>query len=106
MAEDVFCKILSGEIKTDFLIENKTLVVFKDIKPKAPVHYLVVSRKHIETIDDAGQNDVELLGQMILAGKEAAGKLGLVGNYKLVFNVGKGGGQEIFHLHLHLLGGW
>lgn len=106
MEEDIFCKILNGETDTEFLIENEDLVVFADINPSAPVHYLVVPRKHIETINQAQQEDVELLGKMILAGKEAAKKLDTDTGYKLVFNVGKDGGQVIPHIHLHILGGW
>lgn len=102
----IFCKIAKGETNTEFLIENKNLVVFKDIKPKAPVHYLIVSREHIETLDNVKKENRELLGDMILAGKNAAEKLNILGNYKLVFNVGEGGGQDVFHIHLHLLGGW
>lgn len=106
MERDVFCKIIAGDISSDFLIETAELVVFADIAPKAPVHYLIVPKKHIATINDADDQDVQLLGRMVLAAQEAAGTLGVSEGYKLVFNVGEGGGQEIPHIHLHLLGGW
>ncbi|MEX2145091.1 MAG: HIT domain-containing protein, partial [Candidatus Spechtbacterales bacterium] len=77
-----------------------------DIIPKAPVHYLVVPKKHITTINDAEEGDLEILGKMILTGKEVARKLDIEDGYKLVFNVGKNGGQEVPHIHLHVIGGW
>jgi histidine triad (HIT) family protein len=104
--EDIFCKIARGETDTEFLLEDDDMVVFADIKPKAPVHYLVVPRKHIATINDAMKDDATLLGDMLLRAQEAARKLGIVDGYKLIFNVGEKGGQVIPHIHLHLLGGW
>lgn len=106
MEQDVFCKIIAGDIPSNTLIETDELVVFADIAPKAPVHYLIVPKKHITTINDADEQDVQLLGRMVLAAQEAAERLGISEAYKLVFNVGEGGGQEIPHIHLHLLGGW
>lgn len=103
---DIFCKIINGEINTKFLFEEDNLVVFEDIKPKAPVHYLIVPRKHIATIDDVTKEDAPLLGMMVLAAQKAANMLGISGAYKLVFNVGESGGQVIPHIHLHLLGGF
>lgn len=101
----MFCKIVAGEIASERLLETEDLIVIKDIAPKATVHYLVVPRKHIATIDEATQEDVLLLGAMVLAGQEAARMSGISGAYKLVFNVGKDGGQEVPHIHLHVLGG-
>lgn len=106
MEKDVFCKIIEGEIESEFLFETEELVVLKDIAPKAPVHYLVVPRKHIETINDAKEEDTELLGKMILTAQKAVQELKIDEGYKLVFNVGKNGGQEVPHIHLHILGGW
>lgn len=104
--EDIFCKIVRGETDTTFLLEDDDMVVFSDIKPKAPVHYLVVPRRHLTSINDAVKSDAALLGGMVLRAREAAKKLGIADGYKLVFNVGEKGGQEIPHIHLHLLGGW
>lgn len=91
---------------TKFLFEEDDLVVFADIHAAAPIHHLVVSRKHIATINDVMDGDTELLGRMILAGKRAARMLETSGGYKLIFNVGAGGGQVVPHIHLHLLGGF
>lgn len=106
MNDDVFDKIIRGELKTEFLFEDEIFVIFKDINPKAPVHYLVVPKKHIASINETQEADTELLGHMILSAKSAARKLGIETGYKLVFNVGKSGGQIVPHIHLHILGGW
>ncbi len=101
----IFCKIVNKEIPTEFLQKSEDAVIFKDIRPSAPVHYLIVSRKHIPSIKEVAHEDEALIGHMIHLAKEAAEKLGLSG-YKLVFNVGRDGGQIIDHVHLHLMGGW
>jgi len=106
MSQDIFDQIVNGEKDAEFLIENDDLVVFADINPQAPVHYLVVPRRHIDTVDHVKPQDAELLGKMVLAARDAAGKLGITGGYKLVFNVGNKGGQVVPHIHLHILGGW
>ena len=108
MSEDcIFCKIANKEIDGDFLYESKNLVVFKDINPKAPVHLLFVPKRHIRSINDLEKQDSEILAEMIFTAKEMAlqNKIDKTG-YKLQFNVEKGGGQEVFHLHMHLTGGW
>lgn len=104
--DDVFCKILAGEIPSERLIDNDEVIVIRDIAPKAPVHLLVVPRKHIGSVNEADDKDCQLLGRMILAAKEAARVVGIEDGYKLVFNVGAKGGQEVAHIHLHVLGGW
>ncbi len=101
----VFCKIAKKEIPADLVLENGKLMAFKDIRPSAPVHYLVVPKEHIQSIAHLAGNHKEILADLIYATKDLAAKLGLKG-YKLVFNVGREGGQVIDHLHLHLLGGW
>ena len=103
---DIFCKIIKGETDTQFLFEDDALIIFQDIKPSAPVHYLIVSKKHLETINDAQEEDLELLGRMIFAGKKAAQMLNVSDGYKLIFNIGQKGGQVINHIHNHILGGW
>lgn len=103
----IFCDIINGKMGTKFLYENDTLVVFKDINPAAPVHLLIVPRKHIRSVNDLKEEDKKILSEMIIAGKDMAKKEGVAkSGYKLLFNVEKGGGQVIFHLHLHLIGGW
>jgi histidine triad (HIT) family protein len=105
MDDCIFCKIIKKEIPTEFIFENNNLVIFKDIKPSAPIHYLVVPKEHVQSIAHLEGNHKEVLADLIYSAKDEAKKLGLRG-YKLVFNVGKEGGQVIDHLHLHLLGGW
>jgi len=103
----IFCDIINGKMGTKFLYESDTLVVFKDINPAAPVHLLIVPRKHIRSINDLEQEDKKIVSEMIMAGKDMAKKEGVAkSGYKLIYNVEKGGGQIIFHLHLHLIGGW
>jgi len=107
IAKGVRNKIIKGEIPSEFLLENETLVVFNDINPHAPVHHLIVPKKHIRSINDLADDDNLIISQMFMVAKEMAERSGVAkSGYKLLFNVEKGGGQEIFHLHLHLIGGW
>lgn len=102
-----FCKIVNGDTSTQFLYENDTLVVFKDINPHAPVHLLIVPRKHIRSVNDLTQDDKNIVSEMITIARDMAKKESISSSgYKLFFNVERGGGQLIFHLHLHLVGGW
>lgn len=102
MSDCIFCKIVSGEMGTPFLYEDEFCVAFNDINPKAATHVLIVCKKHIPSIADMVEGDEKIVGHMINCAKDIAAKKGLAG-YKLQFNVGEAGGQEIFHLHLHLL---
>lgn len=103
----LFCKISNGEMGTEFLYEDDTLVVFRDIHPAAPVHLLIVPKKHIRSINDLTADDLKIVSDLIAAGKKMAEAENVSkSGYKLLFNVEKGGGQVIFHLHLHLIGGW
>ncbi len=102
-----FCKIIGGEKSADFLYQDESLVVFKDIRPHAPVHLLIVPREHIRSLNDLKEKDKDIIFKMILKAKEMAKENSIAeSGYRLVFNVERGGGQVIFHLHLHLLGGW
>ena len=103
----IFCQIVSGEKSADFLYQDQSLVVFKDIYPHAPVHLLIVPRRHIRSINEVTEQDKEIISRVVLKGKEMAKEQGVAkSGYKLLFNVEQGGGQVIFHVHLHLLGGW
>ncbi len=103
----LFCKIANGIIPAQFLYESDKLVVFRDINPEAPVHILIVPKKHIRSLNDIGEQDRDVLGQMFLLAKDMAKKEGVnKSGYRVLSNVEKGGGQVIFHLHLHLIGGW
>jgi len=108
MAQDcLFCNIAQGKTDTPFLYEDDNLVVFRDIKPHAPVHVLLVPKRHIRSVNDLTDDDRSIVAELFMAAREMAKKEGVDGSgYKLLFNVEKGGGQVIFHLHLHLLGGW
>lgn len=101
----IFCKIGKKEIPADVLYEDESIMVFRDIHPSAPVHFLVIPKEHIQSIAHLEGNHRDVLSKIIYQAKESAEKLNLKG-YKLVFNVGREGGQVIDHLHLHLLGGW
>jgi histidine triad (HIT) family protein len=103
----IFCQIAHGQTSTEILYQTDTLVVFKDINPHAPVHLLFVPQKHIRSVNDLTNTDQQILSELIMVAKEMAQEHGVAkSGYKLLFNVEKGGGQVIFHLHLHLIGGW
>jgi len=105
--ECIFCDIVNGKPDTRFLYEDDTLVVFRDIHPHAPVHLLIVPRKHIRSINDLEDSDGIILSHVIMVAKEMARQQGVhKSGYKLLYNVERGGGQVVFHLHLHLIGGW
>ena len=103
----LFCQISSGETDTEFLFDNDTLVVFKDINPAAPLHLLIVPRKHIRSINDLTEADQPIPSEMIMVARDMAAQHGVdKSGYRLFINVERGGGQVIFHLHLHLIAGW
>ncbi len=103
----IFCKIINKKVNSEVIYKDKEFVAFKDINPKAPVHILVIPQKHIESVNHLKETDKELIGGLILTAQKVVEKLGIKDKgYKLAFNVGKGGGQIIDHLHLHILGGW
>jgi histidine triad (HIT) family protein len=102
-----FCKIIKGENVADFVYQDESLVVFKDIRPHATVHLLIVPREHIRSLNDIKEKDKDIIFRMIFKAKEIAKEHSIAtSGYRLLFNVERGGGQVIFHLHLHLLGGW
>ncbi len=102
----LFCKIVQGEISAKVVFEDDQLIAFHDIHPQAPTHILIIPKNHIATINDTDDHHEKLLGAMILRAKKIAKNIGIseVG-YRLVFNNNSGGGQEVYHIHLHLLGG-
>ncbi len=103
----LFCKIASGQTPTEILFEDDQLVVFKDINPAAPVHLLIVPKKHIRSINDITEDDLPIIGRMHWVAREMARRQEVSSSgYRLFTNVEKGGGQLIFHLHMHLIGGW
>lgn len=106
MSECIFCRIAAHEVPAAIRSEDDEIIVFDDIRPKAPVHLLVVPKRHIASVAALGEGDRALAGALVLAAKRAAAAAGISDGYKLVFNVGRKGGQLVDHLHLHLLGGW
>jgi len=104
MSDCLFCKIIAGEIPSSKVFEDEDVFAFKDIHPKAPTHVLVIPKKHIPTLADC--DDPALLGTLINRVRMIADDvLHLAAGYRVVINVREGGGQEIFHLHAHILGG-
>lgn len=104
--ECTFCRIVQGRTDTQFLYEDDTLVVFEDIRPHAPVHLLLVPKKHIRSVNDLTDKDGPIVSRLVAVAREMAREQGIDrSGYKLLFNVESGGGQVVFHLHLHLLGG-
>ncbi len=102
----IFCKIATNEFDTEFLYESDEIVAFRDLNPKAPVHVLIIPKRHIEKISDTNESDALLLGKMINVANIIAETENIKGSgFRLVFNCGKDGGQEVYHIHLHLLGG-
>lgn len=102
----IFCKIARGEIPAKLLYEDERIVVFDDINPAAPVHFLVVPREHIPTLDDASEAHAPLLGHMLWTAARLAREKGVAeGGYRQVINCREAGGQVVPHLHLHILGG-
>lgn len=103
----IFCRIIKGELPADFVYRDEDMVVFQDRYPKAPVHVLIVPVEHIESVNALREPHGAIISKMVLKAKDIAQSLGIHDSgYKLVINVGSGGGQIIFHLHIHLLGGW
>lgn len=102
----IFCKIIKKEIPAEIVFENENILVFKDIHPIAPVHLLIIPKKHIVSINDLKKDDIELMGEMILIAKELAKSFDISEKgYKLLIRTGEWGGQEVAHIHLHLIGG-
>ena len=104
MPDCIFCKIINRKLPAKIEYEDEDILAFFDIKPAAKVHIIIVPKKHIESIKNIEKEDIEIIGKMIYTAKAIAQKKGLKG-YKLIFNVGREGGQIVDHLHLHLLGG-
>ncbi len=106
MEECLFCRIVAKEIPSEILYESNKLLAFKDIDPQAPVHILIIPKEHITTANDLSNKHKELLGDILLAAKTLASKYDISEDgYRMVFNCNQNGGQAVYHIHLHLLGG-
>ena len=102
----IFSKIINKEIHADILFENDKILAFRDISPQAPVHFLVIPKKEIRTLNDINEEDKSLIGELFIVAKEIAKKEGIAENgYRTIFNCNEHGGQTVYHIHLHVLGG-
>ena len=102
----IFCKIINKEIPADIVYQDDEIIAFKDIAPVAPVHLLIIPKKHILSVNNLELEDKELIGRLFLTARKIAKEQGVSETgYRLVINIGKDAGQTIDHLHLHLLGG-
>ena len=101
----IFCKIIAGQIPCKKAFENDVLLAFHDINPWAPVHVLVIPKQHIKTLSDVGPEHVALLGRMLATAPQLMRELGVENGFRTVVNTGPDGGQEVYHLHMHVMGG-
>ncbi len=105
-ADCIFCRIVSGEIPARLVYEDEHAIAFRDINPQAPTHVLVIPRRHIASVSELQPGDADLMGRLILAAGEIAGKEAIAaGGYRLVMNTGAAAGQTVDHIHVHVLGG-
>ncbi len=106
MAECLFCKIVNGELSSDIVYDDETVIAFKDINPQAPHHILIIPKKHIASVSEVSAEDEPLLGHLCGVAARLAEKIGVAeAGYRLVVNSGPHGGQAVAHLHVHLLAG-
>jgi len=106
MTDCLFCKMVAGEITPDTIYENEDVLAFRDINPQAPTHVLVVPKQHVATLNDLDEGNIHLVGKMMLAATAIAAQEGFAEQgYRTVMNCNAAGGQTVFHIHLHLLGG-
>ncbi len=104
--ECLFCKIAQGEMNTDILYKDEQIIAFRDIAPQAPSHILLIPRHHISTLNDLAGDDTKLMGHMTVIAQRIAQQIGIAeSGYRLVMNCNQNGGQSVFHIHMHLLGG-
>ena len=104
MSDCLFCKIVDGEIPSNKVYEDDEILAFHDVAPQAPVHFLIVPKKHMDSLDDARDEDAALLAHIMLKIKDIAKDLGLENGYRVVINTGEDGMQSVKHLHVHVLG--
>lgn len=106
MTDDLFLKIIKREIPAEIVYETDEILAFRDINPQAPVHILIIPKERIETLNDLEAGHAEMVGKLVLAATDIARQEGLSDDgYRVVINCNKGGGQMVYHIHLHLLGG-
>ncbi|TWU23486.1 HIT-like protein [Novipirellula galeiformis] len=101
----IFTRIIDREVPADIVFEDDTCLAFRDIAPKAPTHILIIPKKEIESLDDLSEEDEDIVGRCVAVVAKVAAAEGLSNGYRMVVNCGEEGGQEVPHLHFHLLGG-
>ncbi len=101
----LFCKIINGDIPSDKLYEDDDVYAFRDISPQAPIHFLVIPKRHISGPSDVSEEDEKVIGKMMRIGADIASQEGVGDAFRMVFNNGAGAGQTVFHIHMHILGG-
>lgn len=106
MTDTIFSKIIAGDIPADRLYDDEHCIAINDINPQAPVHILVIPKKSIPKLSDADESDQLMLGHLLLVAKKLAADMGIADGFRLIINNGDKGGQTVFHLHLHLMGGF
>lgn len=106
MSDCLFCKIIDKDIVADIVYEDEKLLAFKDINPVAPVHILIIPKKHISSLNDIDEKNADIIGDIAIRAKEIAEDLGVKEDgYRIINNIGDDGGQTVKHLHFHLIGG-
>ncbi len=105
MSDCIFCKIVAGQIPCRKIYEDDDVLVFHDIHPVAPVHFMIIPKVHVASLDDCDESHRDLLGKILILAPRLAREQGLTEGFRTVINTGKGGGQEVFHLHVHVIGG-
>lgn len=102
----IFCKIVNKDIPSEIVFEDEDIIVFKDIRPQAPLHLLIVPKQHIADVNELSKDNVDIISKIFLVAKQLALKFNVAENgYRIVVNTGKDAGQEVFHIHFHFLAG-
>ena len=105
MSDCIFCKIVAGQIPCRKIFEDDDVLVFHDIRPVAPVHFMIIPKVHVASLAECDESHRDVLGKLLLLAPGLAREQGLTEGFRTVINTGKGGGQEVFHLHVHIIGG-
>ena len=105
MSDCIFCKIVAGDIPSRKIYEDEEVYAFHDINPAAPVHFMIIPKQHVASLSECNETHAAILGKLLLLAPKLAKQQGLNDGFKTAINTGKGGGQLVFHLHVHVLGG-
>ncbi len=105
MSDCIFCRIVAGELPSNKVYEDDDILVFHDIHPIAPVHFLLIPKRHVESLAHCEEEHMPLLGKILALAPKLAREQGLESGFRTMINTGHGGGQEVFHLHVHVFGG-